>query len=48
MKWAMIAFMVVMLGSFIGMVLEQYGQNECRVAAIQAGKNSTEITAICK
>lgn len=48
MKWAMIAFMVLMLCMFIGMALEQHGQTECRVAAITAGKNSTEIAAICK
>ena len=48
MKWIMITFAVIMLGSFVGIALEQHEQSQCRIAAIQAGKNSTEIAAICK
>lgn len=47
-KWIMIAFTVIMLGMFVGMALEQHERGECRIAAIQAGKNSTEIATICK
>lgn len=47
-KWICIAMAVIMLGSFIGMALQQHEQGQCRIAAIQAGKNSTEIKDICK
>ena len=47
-KWIMIAFTVIMLGMFTGIALEQYERSQCRIAAIQAGKNSTEIATICK
>lgn len=48
MKWVYIAMTVIMLGSFVGMALEQHEHGQCRIAAIQAGKNSTEIAEICK
>jgi hypothetical protein len=47
-KWLSITMAVIMLGSFGGMALEQYERNQCRIAAIHAGKNSTEIAGICK
>ena len=47
-KWTSIAVMVMMLGMFAGMALEQHNKTECRIAALQAGKNSTDIAAICK
>lgn len=47
-KWLAIMLMVVMSGTYVGMALEQYEQNQCRIAAIQAGKNSEEIVKICK
>lgn len=47
-KWIMITFTVIMLGMYTGMALEQYERSQCRIAAIQAGKNSTEIAEICK
>ena len=48
MKWIMITFAMIMLGTFTGMALEQHERGQCRIAAIQAGKNSTEIASICK
>jgi hypothetical protein len=47
-KWLAIAFTVMMLGMFAGMAMEQHNKTECRIAALQAGKNSTEIQDICK
>lgn len=47
-KWIAIMVMVLMLGTYVGMALEQYERGQCRIAAIQAGKNSTEIATICK
>ena len=47
-KWLAIMVMVLMTGTYIGMALQQYEQTQCRVAAIQAGKNSADIVAICK
>lgn len=47
-KWIMIALMVMMTGMYIGMALEQYERNQCRITAITAGKNSSDIAAICK
>ena len=47
-KWYIIFAIILMLGMYTGMALEQYELNQCRIAAIQAGKNSTEIAAICK
>lgn len=47
-KWLSITIAVIMLGSFVGMALEQHERGQCRIAAIQAGKNSTEIASICK
>jgi hypothetical protein len=47
-KWMFIAVMVIMSGMFIGMALEQHNTTQCRIAAIQAGKNSIEIAEICK
>jgi hypothetical protein len=47
-KWIMIACTVIMLGAFVGMALEQHERGQCRIAAIQTGKNSTEIASICK
>lgn len=47
-KWLFITMAVIVLGSFVGMALEQHEQGQCRIAAIQAGKNSTEIATICK
>ena len=47
-KWLAIMVMVLMTGTYIGMALQQYEQTQCRIAALQAGKNSTEIAGICK
>ncbi len=48
MKWLAIALAVMMLGMYVGLALEQHERGQCRIAAIQAGKNSTEIASICK
>ena len=48
MKWMAIVVIITMLGMYVGMALEQHERGQCRVAAIQAGKNSTEIQDICK
>lgn len=48
MKWLAIALVVMMLGMYVGLALEQHNRGQCRIAAIQAGKNSTEIATICK
>ena len=48
MKWLAIMTIVIMLGAYVGMALEQHELSQCRIAAIQAGKNSTDIQAICK
>jgi len=48
MKWLAIMSMVIMLGMYGGMALEKHEKSQCRIAALQAGKNSTEIAAICK
>lgn len=47
-KWLAIMVVVIMLGAYVGMALEQHEKSQCRIAAIQAGKNSTEIETICK
>ena len=47
-KWLAIMVMVLMLGTYVGMALEQHERSQCRIAAIQAGKNSADIQAICK
>lgn len=47
-KWICTAMAVIVLGSFVGMALEQHERSQCRIAAITAGKNSTEIAEICK
>ena len=47
-KWAIIAVVIIIGMMSIGMALEEYNISQCRIAAIEAGKNSTEIAAICK
>jgi hypothetical protein len=47
-KWFMIAIAVTFSTTFSAIAIEKYGQGQCRIAAIQAGKNSTEIATICK
>jgi len=48
MKWIAIMAMVLMSGMYAGMAFEQHEKSQCRIAALQAGKNSTDIAAICK
>lgn len=48
MKWMWFTVMAMMLGMYAGLTLEEYYKTECRVAAMQAGKNSIEIASICK
>lgn len=40
----MVVFAVVMFGS---MAIESYQKNQCKQAAIQAGKSADEINKIC-
>jgi len=48
MKWMWITVMAMMLGMYAGLALEEHYKTECRIVALQAGKNSTDIAAICK
>jgi len=56
MKWLGIMSMVMILGMFASIAsivfasiaLENHYKAECRIVALQAGKNSTDIAAICK
>jgi len=48
MKWLGIMSMVMILGMFASIALENHYKAECRIVALQAGKNSTDIDAICK
>lgn len=47
-KWyavAMIAFVLAMFGS---LAIESYQKQQCRIAAVQAGKTAEDIEKICK
>jgi hypothetical protein len=47
-KWyaiAMVAFVTAMFG---GMAFDSYQKNQCRVAAVQAGKSAEDIEKICR
>jgi len=48
MKWAMITMCVLFGGMFVGLSVEKYQQNQCRIASVQAGKSSDDIAKICK
>jgi len=43
-----IVVIVTILGMYAELALEEHNKTECRIAALQAGKNSTDIAAICK
>ena len=47
-KWIMIAVMVIMLGAFTGMTLEQHDLNQCRIEALKAQVKPELIQGICK
>lgn len=47
-KWAMIAMAVLFGSMFVGLSVEKYQINQCRIASVQAGKSSDEIVKICK
>ena len=47
-KWTMIAIIVTFTSLFIGIGVEKYQVNQCRIASIQAGKTADDIVKICK
>ena len=47
-KWIMIAVMVIMLGAFTGMALEQHERNQCSIEALKALVKPELIHGICK
>lgn len=44
----MIALATLFTAMFIGMGIEKYQVNQCRIASVQAGKSADEIVKICK
>lgn len=48
MKWLAIVAIVITLGTYIGLALEQYERNQCRIEALRALVKPELITDICK
>jgi hypothetical protein len=47
-KWIVVGIVLVMLGSFVGLGLEQYQQYNCKVSLASSGRTVEEIQQICK
>lgn len=47
-RWSSIALIAFVLCMFGGMALESYHKNECRIAAVNAGKSAEDIGRICR
>lgn len=47
-KWVMIAMIVLFGLMLVGVDVERYQVNQCRIASVQAGKSADDIAKICK
>ena len=47
-KMGLLFMAVIILSGFIGMALEQYERNQCRITALTVNKTASEIQEICK
>ena len=47
-KWLCIAMCVVFGGLFLGMAIDSYNDNQCKIAAVQRGMTADDIVKLCK
>lgn len=47
-KWFAIVMIVLFGGMFVGLGVDTYQRQQCRIAAIQAGMPAEQIEKVCK